>query len=54
MKGILIANIIGLTIGLLATTVFFWLFIRAERKLAKHGESIIYKKGGASNGDTNK
>lgn len=52
MEGILIANTIGLAIGAIATTVFFGLFIRAEKKLAKHGESIIYKKGGTSNGST--
>lgn len=54
MEGILIANTIGLAIGAIAATVFFGLFIRAEKKLAKHGESIIYKKGGASNGSTDK
>ena len=54
MEGILIANTIGLAIGLIATTLFFVLFMRAEKKLAKHGESIIYKREGHSDGSTDR
>lgn len=54
MEGILIANTIGLAIGLIATTLFFVLFMRAEKKLAKHGESIIYKREGQRNGNTDR
>ncbi len=44
MKTILIFNTVGLLIALAATTTLFILFIRAERKLAKHNESCIFKK----------
>lgn len=36
-------------IGMTGMTFFFLMWLRAERKLAKHGESQIFKKDGSNN-----
>ena len=43
MTTILILNIIGEVMALAAITTLMVLLIKAERKLAKHGESWMYK-----------
>lgn len=35
-------NTIGLAVGVLASTLFFALWLRAEYKLRKHDESIVW------------
>ena len=40
---IYIANIVGLVIALIAITFLMIMLIRAERKLAKHGESWMFE-----------
>ncbi len=41
---IYIANIVGLVIALIAITFLMIMLIRAEHKLAKHGESWMFEK----------
>ena len=43
MKTFLIINIVGLAVALCAIAFLFALFVRAERKLAKYGESVIFR-----------
>lgn len=42
MKLLLIANITGLALAAIGLTVLFVAYVRAEKKLAKHGESSIF------------
>lgn len=44
MKVLLIANIVGLAIAAIICTVCFIGWLKAEKKLAKHGESTLYTK----------
>ena len=44
MKAILIANTVGLALAVVAITSLLILWLKAERKLARHGESKIYEK----------
>lgn len=44
MKTILILNIVGLAITTVTCVILFVKWYNAERKLAKYGESTIYKK----------
>lgn len=43
MKATIILTILGLIFCLVATTIFFVEWLKAERKLAKHNESSIFK-----------
>ena len=43
MEILLIANIIGLTLALAFSTFSFFGWYKAEKKLAKHGESTFFK-----------
>lgn len=43
MKHILLANILILSITLFCITILLYKYIQAERKLAKHGESELFK-----------
>ena len=44
MKVILIANIVGLSLALVSVVVLGVLLWKAEKKLAKHGESWMFKR----------
>lgn len=44
MKTILIINIVGSTVAAIFCTVCLVGWFRSEKKLAKYGESILYKK----------
>lgn len=44
MKTILIINIIGILTAMIFCTICLIGWFKAEKKLAKHGESILYKK----------
>lgn len=44
MKLLLIANTLGLVLAGIALTYFLVAYIRAEKKLAKYGESTIFRR----------
>lgn len=44
MKAILIANIVGLSLALVSVVVLGVLLWKAEKKLAKHDESWMFKR----------
>lgn len=45
MQTILIANVAVLAASLIFGTICFFGWIKAEKKLVKHGESTLYKGG---------
>ncbi len=44
MKTLLIINTVGLIIALAFTSIIFFKWLKAEKKLAKYNESEIYKR----------
>lgn len=44
MKILLIGNIVLLAVLAVFTTILFVNYLKAEKKLAKHGESTIFKR----------
>lgn len=44
MKALLIANVVGVSIAVVAIVSLVILLFKAEKKLAKHNESWMFKK----------
>lgn len=44
MKTLLIINIVALSVSLIGLTVFFFNWLKAEKKLAKFNQSSLFKK----------